>query len=264
MKIALIGAGNVAWHLGKALYGAGHEIVAVYSPTSGHREALAKELAPAIPLPSPDLTATDAELVLIAIPDAALASVASTIKVAKGTIVAHNSGSQPLAVLQSITGGRAGVFYPLQTFSKSKPVDFKSIPVLLETEDENTLQTLQAVAASITKEVHLVDSTKRKQLHLAAVFACNFTNHLLGISRTLLHDAQLPDSLLQPLIQETIAKALQQHPFQVQTGPAVRHDHNVIDEHMQMLQEHPTYQQVYRLLTQSIQEQHMNGKSTEE
>src|SRR5690606_17556340 len=105
-------------------------------------------------------------------------------------------GSQPLTVLQGIAGAHAGVFYPLQTFSKSIPIDFKLIPVLLEAGDEQTLGSLQQVAESISKEVHIVNSAKRKQLHLAAVFACNFTNHLLGISRELLQQAELPDTLL--------------------------------------------------------------------
>lgn len=255
MKIALIGAGNVAWHLGKALHQAGHEVVAVYSRTAANRETLAKLLPPAASISTLDLTATSAELVLIAVPDAALTDVVATIKVQKGTIVAHTSGSQPLAVLQGIVEARIGVFYPLQTFSKSKPVDFKMIPILLEAKNEQTLQTLQNVAASISNEVHTVDSDKRSQLHLAAVFACNFTNHLLGISRELLEQGGLPNTLLQPLITETIAKAIQQHPFQVQTGPAVRHDQNVIDEHLKLLQQYPTYQHLYKLLTQSIQEQ---------
>jgi predicted short-subunit dehydrogenase-like oxidoreductase (DUF2520 family) len=256
MKTALIGAGNVAWHLGKALYQAGHEVVAVYSPTESHREELARELSTAIPVASPDLTTTEAKLVLIAIPDAALASVASSLKVKEGTIVAHTSGSQSLTVLQGVTGARIGVFYPLQTFSKTKPIDFKTIPVLLEAEYEQTLQILQDVASSISDEVLQVDSTKRKQLHLAAVFACNFTNHLLGISRELLEQSSLPITLLQPLIKETIKKAMQQHPFQVQTGPAVRYDQNVIADHLHMLQSQPLYQQLYQVLTQSIQAQH--------
>jgi predicted short-subunit dehydrogenase-like oxidoreductase (DUF2520 family) len=261
MKTALIGSGNVAWHLGKALQAAGHEIVAVYSPTKTHRIELADQLSPAIPVASPDLSQTGARLVLIAVPDAALADVASSLKVSQGTIVAHTSGSQPMTVLQGIAGARLGVFYPLQTFSKSKPVNFKAIPVLLEAQEEETLQVLQKVAASITKQVHLVDSQKRKQLHLAAVFACNFTNHLLGISRQLLEQAQLPAALLQPLIQETIAKAMLEHPFAVQTGPAVRYDQNVIEAHLHMLQERPLYQQLYQLLTQSIQEHPKDNNS---
>lgn len=256
MKITLIGSGNVAWHLGKALNQAGHKIVALYSPTAAHREELAAELSPAKAVDSLDLRTTGAELFVIAVPDAAIASVVATVRVPAGAIVVHTSGSQPLAALQGIAGARTGVFYPLQTFSKSKPVDFSTIPILLEAEDEHTFHTLQEVAGTISKEVHLVDSHKRKQLHLAAVFACNFTNHLLGISRQLLQQADLPDTLLKPLIQETVAKALQSHPFQVQTGPAVRHDQNVIEEHLKLLQDQPLYQQVYQLLTQSIQAQH--------
>ncbi|MBX0333444.1 DUF2520 domain-containing protein [Pontibacter sp. HSC-14F20] len=256
MKTTLIGSGNVAWHLGKALQQAGHEIVAVYSPTAAHREALAEVLAPAKAVDSLDLRTTDAELFVIAVPDAAIASVASALQVPEGAIIVHTSGSQPLAALQGIAGARPGVFYPLQTFSKSKAVDFSTIPILLEAEDKQTLQVLQGVASTISKEVHQVDPNKRKQLHLAAVFACNFTNHLLGISRQLLQQAALPDTLLQPLIQETITKAMQQHPFQVQTGPAVRHDQNVIEEHLQLLQNQPLYQQVYQLLSRSIQVQH--------
>ncbi|MHC2993584.1 hypothetical protein OB13_19115 [Pontibacter sp. HJ8] len=265
MKIALIGAGNVAWHMGKALQHAGHEVVAVYSPTEAHRQELARLLPPAIPVASPDLSATEAELILIAVPDAVLAAVAGAVQVPAGAIVAHTSGSQPLSVLQQIPGARTGVFYPLQTFSRSKPVHFQTVPLLLESEDEHTLHTLQAVAATISREVHLVNSNKRKQLHLAAVFACNFTNHLLGISREILQQAELPPTLLQPLIQETIAKAAQQPPFQVQTGPAVRHDQNVIEEHLHMLQGHPLYRQVYQLLTNSIQQQHpkQNNNSAE-
>ncbi|PKV66859.1 Rossmann-like and DUF2520 domain-containing protein [Pontibacter ramchanderi] len=254
MKISIIGSGNVAWHLGKALKQAGHEIVAVYSPTVPNREELARVLAPATAIASLDMRATGAELVVIAVPDAAIASVVAAVQVPAGAIVVHTSGSQPLAVLQGIPGARPGVFYPLQTFSKSKAVDFRAIPMLLEAEDEQTLSGLQQVAKSISDEVYVVDSRKRKQLHLAAVFACNFTNHLLGISYELLQQAALPHTLLHPLIQETIAKALQNHPFQVQTGPAVRHDQNVIEEHLNLLQDQPDYQQVYHLLTHSIQD----------
>lgn len=256
MNTAIIGSGNVAWHLGKALQQAGHKIVAVYSPTPSHRKELAEELVSAMTLDSLDMRNIDAELFLIAVPDAALASVAAQLQVPAGAIVAHTSGSQPLAALRGIAGAQTSVFYPLQTFSKSKPVDFKNIPILLEATVPETLHPLQLVANSISEQVYEVSSTKRKHLHLAAVFACNFTNHLLGISRELLQQADLPYTLLQPLIQETIAKAMQQHPFDVQTGPAVRQDQNVIEEHLKLLQDQPLYQQVYQLLSQSIQVQH--------
>lgn len=254
MKIALIGAGNVAWHLAQALVAAGQKVEVIYSRTEQHRTALAKLLPQAETTDSLNLKGIGVDLVLIAVPDKALATVAGQLQVQPNTIVAHTSGSQPMSVLQNTAGARTAVFYPLQTFSKSKPVDFKQVPLLLEAQDTQTLSVLNELANTVSKQVQIVNSSARKQLHIAAVFACNFTNHLLGISRQLLQEADLPPQLLQPLIQETIAKATQQHPFDVQTGPAVRNDSNVIEEHMQMLALHPTYQLLYKELTKSIQE----------
>ncbi|WP_266203888.1 Rossmann-like and DUF2520 domain-containing protein [Pontibacter kalidii] len=253
MNIALIGAGNVGWHLAQALQSAGHTVTAVYSRTATPREELSRLLPQAQPISSLNLQSINAEVVLLAVPDAALATVAAALQVKPGTIVAHTSGSQPLSILAAVACARTGVFYPLQTFSKSKAVTFKKVPILLEATDNETLQELQALAQSISETAEPVASGARRQLHLAAVFACNFTNHLLGISRQLLLEAGLPHHLLQPLIQETVAKAMLHHPYLVQTGPAVRHDQNVLDEHLHMLQQHPQLQELYRLLTQSIQ-----------
>ncbi|WP_187262611.1 Rossmann-like and DUF2520 domain-containing protein [Pontibacter beigongshangensis] len=251
-KIALIGAGNVAWHLGQALAAAGHTISYVYSRTAAHRDALAAKLA-ANPLAHPDLRKHEIDIAILAVPDAALAQVARALQVPANTIVVHTSGSQPLQALAEKPGVRAGVLYPLQTFSKEKPVNFGTIPILIEATEEQTLQELRALAGSLSQTVHTVTSEARKQLHLAAVFACNFTNHLLGISKDLLRQASLPDTLLQPLIQETMAKAAAYHPFSVQTGPAARGDQNVLEEHLQLLQQQPTYRQIYEVLSSSIQ-----------
>ncbi|WP_276497628.1 Rossmann-like and DUF2520 domain-containing protein [Pontibacter litorisediminis] len=253
MNIALIGAGNVGWHLAQALQAAGHTITTVNSRSAAQREELAQLLPQAQPIATLDLLSIAADVVLVAVPDAALAAVAGALQVKPGTVVAHTSGSQPLSVLAPVQGARTGVFYPLQTFSKTKAVDLRQVPILLEATDEETLQLLQRLAQSISNTVEAVTSGARKQLHLAAVFACNFTNHLLGISRQLLQEANLPHHLLQPLIQETIAKAMQHNPYTVQTGPAIRHDQNVIEEHLHLLQQHPHLQEIYRLLTQSIQ-----------
>ncbi|MCC9167766.1 Rossmann-like and DUF2520 domain-containing protein [Pontibacter harenae] len=261
MKIALIGAGNVAWHLSKALKAANHQIVAVYSRSEASRKELLNQLPLAKELHSLNLTELEVELVLIAVPDAAIATVATQLQVKSGTVVAHTSGSQPMAVLESIPNASLGVFYPLQTFSKHKPVDFKEVPLLVEAQNIKTLERLRLVAQSISQKVEEVNSTARKQLHLAAVFACNFTNHLLGISRELLQEADLPEGLLQPLIQETVAKAAQHDPFTVQTGPAVRHDNNVLEEHLQALQSHPTYQLLYQQLSRSIQDKTIDARN---
>ncbi|MBF9251763.1 DUF2520 domain-containing protein [Pontibacter sp. 172403-2] len=254
MKIAFIGAGNVAWHLSQALAAAGHEITAVYSRSATSREALARLLPAAKPVASlAELAGMAADIILIAVPDAVIATVAQQLQVPPGTLVAHTSGSQPLAILEDINGARTGVFYPLQTFSKAKAVDFKAVPLLIEARDEQALQKLEQLAQSISDQVQRVSSEARRQLHLAAVFACNFTNHLLGISRELLQEANLPPGLLQPLIHETIAKAALHPPFEVQTGPAVRHDENVIAGHLHLLAQHPRYSELYRQLTDSIQ-----------
>ncbi|WP_347157269.1 Rossmann-like and DUF2520 domain-containing protein [Pontibacter chitinilyticus] len=254
MKVAFIGAGNVAWHLAQALASAGHEVTAIYSRSKSSREELAKALPKAVPTASlAELTSIKPDSILIAVPDAAIAEVARQLQVQPGTLVAHTSGSQPMALLAGIAGARIGVLYPLQTFSKAKPIDFETVPLLLEAQDAQTRQHLQQLAASISRQVQQVGSEARKQLHLAAVFACNFTNHLLGISYELLQEAKLPTDLLQPLIRETVAKALLYPPFSVQTGPAVRHDANVIAEQFQMLAPQSRYQEIYELLTRSIQ-----------
>lgn len=254
-RIAVIGAGNVAWHLAPALAAAGHTVTAIYSRSPASREALARLLPAAQPIGSLDLLDMGVEMVLIAVPDAALAGVAAALKVVPGTLVAHTSGSQPLDVLQPVQGAHPGVFYSLQTFSKSKPVDFGKVPLLVEAQHAETLRQLEALAQSISRKVQRVNSDARKQLHLAAVFACNFTNHMLGISWQLLQEANLPKELLQPLIAETIEKASGQDPFAVQTGPAVRGDENVLQAHLRLLEGHPRYQDLYRQLSRSIQAQ---------
>lgn len=253
LKIAFAGAGNVAWHLSQAFTFAGHRVNAVYSRSETSRNDLASILPDARPLSLPDFTNHDVDILIIAVPDAALVQLLANLKVNQGTIIAHTSGSQPLVVLNTVMGAMPAVFYPLQTFSKSKNVDLKQVPILLEAEEEITLQKLEVLANSISQQVLRVNSDTRKELHLAAVFACNFTNHLLGISQQLLEEAKLPKNLLQPLIQETFAKALQHNPFQVQTGPAIRHDDNVIKAHLDMLSTHPAYKELYQKLTESIQ-----------
>lgn len=259
--IAFVGAGNVAWHLAPALAAAGHEVKAIYSRSYNSRSALAIQLPQAQPIETPDFRNIAVDVVFISVPDAALGNVAASLLVNPGTLVVHTSGSQPLTLLQSVEGARTGVFYPLQTFSKSKPVDLAQVPLLVEAGDEDTLQQIEVLARSISSQVHTVSSEARKQLHLAAVFACNFTNHLLGISQQLLQEANLPKQLLQPLIEETVAKAAQQNPFTVQTGPAIRGDENVLQAHLQLLQQHPRFALLYQQLSQSIQAQTPDGNA---
>lgn len=252
-RIVMIGAGNVAWHLAPALEQAGHQMQAVYSRTPEKAAALATRLYRAEPTASLDFSGFEAALFLIAVPDQALPEVLRQTRFPQGSLVAHTSGSQPLPVLKAAGANlKTGVLYPLQTFSKVKPVDFAAIPVCVEGSDEETLQQLKAVALSVSPQVYEMSSADRKALHVAAVFACNFTNHLLGISFDLLRQHHLPANLLHPLILETVQKALSFPPFMVQTGPAVRNDGAILAEHLRFLQTEPGYRRLYEVLSASI------------
>jgi len=145
-----------------------------------------------------------------------------------------------------------GVFYPLQTFSIQKAVDFRSVPICIEANSPENLIKLKALADIISEQVVSVDSTQRRQLHLAAVFVCNFVNHFYSIGEKLLQEQQLDYSLLKPLILETAQKAMQFSPPTVQTGPAVRGNATITDQHLKMLEQHPEWQQLYELISRDI------------
>jgi predicted short-subunit dehydrogenase-like oxidoreductase (DUF2520 family) len=253
-KTAMLGAGNVAWRLAPALEQAGHEVVLVYSRTLENARTLAKKLRSAQATDISDFIKMPADLYLVAVKDTALPELLREAVFSAGSLVAHTSGTQPLSVFENTPNIKGAVFYPLQTFSKSTPVDFGNIPFCLEATDGNAMVLLRKVAESLSQKVYEVSSQDRKTLHLAAVFACNFTNHLFGISSEMLKKNRLDFQMLKPLVEATVQKAFSQEPFSVQTGPAVRRDETTIQEHLQLLQTETGYQEIYRLLTQSIQQ----------
>jgi predicted short-subunit dehydrogenase-like oxidoreductase (DUF2520 family) len=150
---------------------------------------------------------------------------------------------------------RGGVLYPLQTFSAGRAIDWAGVPLCVEAADPVAEQTLLALAHSLSRLVLRLSSARRLQLHVAAVFANNFTNHVLGIADALLAEAGLPAELLHPLVRETVEKALTNPPFTVQTGPAVRRDAPTLAAHEAALATHPAWQDLYAQLTASIQAQ---------
>lgn len=264
LQVALLGAGNVAWHLAQALDRLPQvQVTEVYSRSLSHAQELAQQLQNAQSTHSLNFSASSAALFLIAVPDAVLEEVVQNAQFPAGAVVAHTSGNQPLEVLRQKVGEQAGVFYPLQTFSKGTPVELEQVPLLLEGASEQVYQVLERLARLLSRQVQPVSSAQRKQLHLAAVFACNFTNHLLGIGRELLEQASLDHTLLHPLISQTIGKALQYPPFQVQTGPAQRGDLNVLQSHLQLLQHHPQYAQVYQAVSRSIEQKRSEAVGNE-
>lgn len=251
--IVLLGAGRVAQHLGPALAAAGYAVRHVWSRTAASASALAQQL-PGATSGTSLANMPPADLYLLALPDAAVAEVAATARFAAGAVVAHTAGALPLAVLSGLPQVRAGVLYPLQTFSPGRSIDWRTVPLCLEAADAATYAQLEELARRLSHEVRPVDSAQRLRLHVAAVFACNFTNHLLGIGHAVATEAGLSFALLHPLIHETVSKALAAPPFTVQTGPALRHDTPTLARHEQALAEHPGWQQLYKDLTISIQQ----------
>jgi predicted short-subunit dehydrogenase-like oxidoreductase (DUF2520 family) len=249
MDIVCTGAGNVATHLVKALHEKGYHIRQIVSRNAEN----GRKLADAVHAEwSSDASRTGkADLYLYCVSDDALAGVIARNPHADGLHV-HTAGSIPLSVFAGRE--RCGVLYPLQTFSKEKPVDFSSMPIFLEASSDEDMFLLKKIAGSLSCNILQADSAQRQALHLSAVFACNFTNHLLSIADDLLRESGLPFGALLPLITETIGKATAMAPKDAQTGPAVRNDHNVMQKHLQALSGHPSYQKIYSLLSGSIAE----------
>ena len=232
MRITLIGSGNVATHLAAAFKNAGHRIIQVYSRDIQHAALLAYHVK-AEPVSELHLLNAETDLFVIAVKDDAIVSLAKQLVLLQKLVV-HTSGAVSLEALTALTPN-AGVFYPLQTFSKTKEVDFLTVPLCIEGADDEITSILKSLAQTVSNYVHLVDSAKRITLHLAAVFACNFTNYLYDVARQLLQDDGMDFSILRPLILETAQKVQADLPLAVQTGPAVREDTGTMDAHLQML-----------------------------
>ena len=255
MRIGLYGTGRVASHLGPALVAAGHHVPFVWSRTAAAAAALAAQLPGTQALTTLAATPPLADVYLLAVPDAAVPPLLAAVAWPAGALVAHLAGALPLAVFAAQPAVRGGVFYPLQTFSSGRAIDWHTVPLCIEAADAAGEATLLGLAGSLSQQVLPLDSAQRLKLHVAAVFANNFTNHLLGISDALLAEAALPPELLAPLVHETVNKALANPPFAVQTGPAVRSDAPTLAAHQAALAAHPVWLALYRQLTTSIQAQ---------
>ncbi|WP_257666433.1 Rossmann-like and DUF2520 domain-containing protein [Parapedobacter tibetensis] len=252
MDVILLGSGNVATHLGKALTEVGHRIAQVYSPSKTNAELLAEALkAKAID----NLADVDsqADAYIIAVKDDAIAQVASQLPTHLKGLVVHTAGSVDATVLAAYTM-HYGVLYPLQTFSKAKAVDFSSIPLAIEGADEATYVQLENLASSLSNRVFPCDSKQRLSLHVAAVFACNFTNYLYSISADILYEHNLDFDVIRPLILETAEKVMIHLPEDVLTGPAVRNDRGTIEKHLEMLEGHPDLKELYARMSKQLRQ----------
>ncbi|MBC8320151.1 MAG: DUF2520 domain-containing protein [Bacteroidetes bacterium] len=251
--VSIIGSGNVATALGIALSKAGIKILEVYSPNPDNSKLLAEKVGSGIAVSIEELNIVS-DLYIIATPDTEISNVVSKFKNIEG-IVTHTSGSQPSEIL----GGNIksyGVFYPVQTFTKNKIVDFKKVPICIEGSDETISQLLVQLANKISNNVVLLSSNQRQYLHLCAVTVNNFTNLMYNIAHDVLNDEGIDFSLLHPLIEETATKISEVNPAEAQTGPARRNDISTINKQLLLLAKHPEFKKIYKLLSDQIIKKH--------
>jgi predicted short-subunit dehydrogenase-like oxidoreductase (DUF2520 family) len=252
-KVVMIGAGNLATQLAMALYENGIEITQVYSRTLESAKILALKVGASY-TNAVEALVRDADLNIFALSDKALQPMLEQMSLPVGASV-HTAGSIPADIFNNYAED-FGVFYPLQTFSKQRMVSFTEIPICIEANDEDLKKELMELGAKISNSLHEINSDQRKQLHLAAVFTCNFANHMYSIGQKLLEEKDVDFSLLQPLIKETAAKVQELAPIDAQTGPAVRFDEEVINKHENALKDLPDFQKLYSFVSESIFKMH--------
>ena len=244
MQIVLIGSGNVAFHLAKAFTEAQIPISQIFGRNTTELQKISEQFS----IPFSTETLADADLYIISVSDSSIAEVSSLIK-NENALVAHTSGS---VSREALSGNyRKSVFYPLQTFSKSKNLDYSKIPFFIDAENENDEEILKNLASKISKNVMLANDEKRKYIHLTAVFACNFVNHLYARAKEISDSQGIPFDYFLPLIDETTQKIHELEPKLAQTGPAIRNDEKVLKLHESLLTDEEKLK-IYKTLNESI------------
>ena len=253
LNFCFIGAGNLATRLSQELSNNGYNIVQIYSRTEISAKTLAQKLHTNYTT-SLDKIDKSADIYFVALSDAAIQPVLSQINL-NNKLLVHCSGSLPLSILKKFSKN-IGVFYPLQTFSQERNVDFSSIPVFIESNNKENEQVLIQLAREISNSVSVLNSQKRKRVHISAIFACNFVNHFYTLAAEVLKTENIPFDVLKPLILETAGKVQEMNPEQAQTGPAVRFDENIISAHLAALNGNKELQELYKSISKSIFDYH--------
>lgn len=251
-NIVIIGTGNVGTHLAEAFVNAGCSVKQIV----GRNYVVAEKLASSVNASFvTDFAAIEKghDMYVLALAEKAMEEVLPQLNLDKEFLV-HTSGSLSLEILYPYSEN-TGVFYPLQTFTHGRDVNFREIPILLEANRINNEQQLFELATKLTEQVEHANSEQRLALHIAAVFACNFSNHMFSLARQLANKYKIDFDLLIPLIKETAAKSISMGPEKAQTGPARRKDQKVILKHLELLSDSPRLQDLYARITESIQEQ---------
>lgn len=245
----LIGSGNVATHLGKALVKAGIKVLQVYSPTEANAKALGKKLKAASTSNITEIN-KEANLVVISIKDDALATFCKKVKFEKALVV-HTSGTADIKLLKACSP-TYGVLYPFQTFTKGIKLKFSNVPLCIEGNNADTTKQLVKLAEKLSNNVFTISSKQRPWLHIMGVFSSNFTNLMLRAAHEIAQKEKIPFEVIFPLIQQTIDKVQQLPPDKAQTGPAVRGDAAVVAKHLAILSKYPNLQALYKINTLAI------------
>ena len=247
MKIVFIGAGNVATHLAWALKYQGHDIVQIYSRTKPSAQKLALKINTEFCTSLEQLK--EADMYIYAVADNALKSVIERIDFSSGMHI-HTAGSVDIAIFEN-KFYNYGVLYPLQTFSKEKDVDFSVIPIFVEGNNEATTNVLLSIANNLSTKTYKATSNERIRLHIAAVFACNFTNFFYTIASELVQKSNIPFEILEPLIAETASKIKTLTPYDAQTGPARRNDEVTMNKQYDMIEDE-NQKLIYKFISDCI------------
>ena len=253
--VSFIGAGKVAGALCHRFHEAGLKIGTIVSRTPDKGMTLAEECGGNWS-PEPRFSG-DEDCIFVAVPDDSIRSVMSDIETGGNAVIAHTAGSMGLEVFPGRMEHK-GVFYPLQTFSHGRKVEFTGLPFFVEASDKTSLELLTNLAVLIGGSVNLIDEDQRRFLHIAAVFVNNFTNYMLLAGKKVTDHAGLSFSVMEPLIRETVDKAIKNGPEFSQTGPASRDDHGTIEKHINLLSFSPELQEVYKEITRAIVNNHKN------
>ncbi len=257
LNFCFLGAGNLATNLSMTLVKNGFNISQVYSRTENAARTLAEKVEARFTTSTKEID-SKADIFVVALKDDVVDEVLSQIDF-QNKLLIHCAGSLPLSVLEKYSSN-AGVFYPLQTFSKNKVVSFNNIPVFIEASSKQNGEIIFSVAEKISSKVMFLNSEKRQTLHISAVFACNFTNYMYTIAADLLKSNHVPFDILRPLIMETAEKVMTMEPEQAQTGPAIRFDKKIINKHLELLRQNNDYRELYMSVSKGIFEHYKNLK----
>lgn len=248
-RVHIIGSGNVAWHFARFLNNENSEVTGISSRNEAEGQNLATEIGTCY-CAIEDIPESD--IIILCVPDDAIESVAQ--KVSESTaLICHTSGSTGIEALQKCTN--SGVIWPFQTLSKGKEVSYNSLPVAIEANSADNLHQLEKITGA-SGNVHHIDTPQRLHMHLAAVFANNFTNHMMSIAEELCTRHNLKFKLLHPLLKETVDKSITYGPAKAQTGPAIRNDQKTMAKHLELLNNYPEYREIYTLISNSIKTFH--------